>query len=147
MRVDVVLYNTQAGQKQNLEGLCPRDIEVPTGFKISGGQRKFIVLLSDNRDQVVVAIGELLSEKYYYHKDILRLAKKEFSECAIYGGGQVDFELQSHSPYWFAGFSGSSGDFGVFDKILLESEVLKSVAKAMNMVVHIEMKLANQQQP
>ncbi len=147
MKIDVVLYNTKIGQKQNLDELCPRGIQLPIGFTLSGGQRKFIVLLSNearDRDNlsVVIAIGELLQNQYYYHKEIFGCGKKEFSECSISGGGQVDFELHASNPYWHAKFSGQSGDYGVFDQVLVETEVVNAMAKAMKMNIRVEMPIS-----
>ncbi len=143
LEVSVVLYNTKSGAKEDLTNLCQRDIQVPKGFSLKGGQRKFIVLIAGDRNKakVVVAIGEPLNDGYYYHKDILNRSKKDFTEFHISGGGQIDFSLQGEDTSWTAEFSGSSGDFGVFDQELLKGQIAESIAKAMKMSVAVKIEL------
>lgn len=150
MKVNVVLYNTVQHIKEDLSLLCQQNMQIPKGFSLSGGSRKFIVLLREEIDgvldtnDIIVAIGEQFWDKYYNHKDILGCVKAEFPEYRVSGGGEVDFEHKSYyiPPLWNARFSGSSGDFGVFNKVLLENDVAQAISKAISMNVRVVMDLS-----
>ena len=139
--VSVVLYDTKSGSKLALADLCKRDIQIPPTFSLKGGVRKFIVLVSEDRSEVAIAIGELLDDSEYYHKDILSRSRSDFSGLRISGGGSVEFTLSRHSLSFAAEFYGKSGDFGVFDQVLLKNEVAQAVANAIKMNVSVKMEL------
>ncbi len=151
MNVTVVLFNTKNKTKEDLTLLCPKDAQIPRGFALSGGSRKFVVVFpnGEKKDTLILAIGEPLVENYYYHKDILQCVRNEFPQCGISGGGQVEFTLRNRgtAPAWEAKFSGSSGDFGVFDKIVFENEVAQAVADTLKMIVLFETQLETVKQP
>lgn len=130
MNVKVVVYNTRTGRKEN--ELVPRNLNVPNGFVLNGGNRKFIVLL--DKESVTIAIGQHLNGGFYYHKDIKSLAERDFPDLRISGGGEIEFTLSDRG--WLAKLHGQSGDFGVFDHIVFDSAVAQAIANAMEMTVH-----------
>jgi hypothetical protein len=119
----------------DLSDLCPKDVIVPEGFELQGGTRKFIVLRQGGA--LVVAIGPLYANgNWYYHKKIAG-AGENAGTAGISGGGQVDFTGTDRdgSVHWEAKFSGSSGDFGVFDPMILTEESRVRIADEMGMKV------------
>ena len=133
----VVLYahlqRAETGGLSLLVPQVPKFPKLPEGFSISvsGGERKFIVLVKG--DDVAIAMGPLLSGGFYYHKDILAASRELFPGYTISGGGSVSFELWGDG--WRAEFSGSSGDFGVFDPCVLAASVRTIIAEEMKCAV------------
>lgn len=110
----------------DLKDIVPQ-IELPAGFRLEGGERKFIVIVSD--DELCVAIGPSMDNGYYYHKDILQATGK--GKQFIRGGGSLTVVVESDKQYSRVKFGGSSGDFGVFDYRTLAPEVREYLQKEL----------------
>jgi len=134
MKVRVIFYPDLSFSEGSLSILCP-DVNVPKGFSIKGGERKFVVL--KGKKELIVAIGPLLSDNYYYHKAILAAAENKFGHLTISGGGSIEFKKHGDEE-WKASFNGSSGDFGVFDPIILTKVARKAISKAIGIRVSFE---------
>lgn len=86
-------------------GSIKPSFEIPKGFSIEGGSRKFIVLEQNYGFEIV--IGRPLNEGSYYHESMTD------KHGLVRGGGEVT--LKTNGQKWVAVFGGLSGDFGVFD--------------------------------
>ena len=110
---------------EDISMICPQNLQIPEGFVLSGGDRKFIVTVDEK--EVYLFIGPRLTE-YYYHKDIAK------SSCGkIIGGGSISFEFEDGK--WMAKIYGSSGDYGVFNVIILTDENRSAISDILNMPV------------
>lgn len=135
--IEVTLYDPLDRGKADLYKIVPTCIIQPN-FKLIGGTRKFIILV--NQETLVIAIGPVSDMKRYQHKDILFYAEKDFVNTSISGGGHVTFSIEEGNP-WCAEFFGQSGDFGVFDHEVFESDIAQTIANAMKMSVSFKSKI------
>lgn len=140
-QVKIVLFpNIESSTTGDITKLCPANIQIPEGFTLSGGSRKFIILKDEDDEEMVLAIGPLIGGNFYYHKAILAASKSKFGHLEISGGGNVDFStyLEKGEVKWSAKFSGSSGDFGVFDPSILAEPIRKRVQELIGMSVRFD---------
>lgn len=123
--------NLQGEYYTSLEQFVP-DAEGMKGFRIEGGERKFVTLYDAANGSLTVIIGPELCEGYYYHRQLLEPMKKAplghlRAEQFISGGGEVKFIKTKDEP-WILEFGGLSGDFGVFNpKLLFHRDTLQSM--------------------
>ena len=106
-------------------------------FSAEGANRKFIVL-ADGKGSLVLAIGPVMGDNSYYHKDILERVRGRFAGYSISGGGNVTASWSTYEKKWSLKFGGSSGDFGVYDYRLLAKDVRAKVAEQLGLVCRFE---------
>lgn len=107
------------------------------GFVVSN-ERKFIVMKCEH--SILLAIGPVLTSPSYYHRDIRNVASGECcGKMAISGGGHVEFKSSTcRKGRGFARFHGLSGDFGVYDPLILQEWNRSAIERALNMGVLFE---------
>ena len=129
-----------------LERLVELGAHLPYGFKIKGGDRKFVVFKEDHdAKNIVLVIGPEQMARDIYHEDLVIWTKSVTGGLLIFGGGSVSFAgdgvpgsmpADPDRQLWTAKFSGRSGDYGDFDPLLLYFK--KELQDILRMSVTIE---------
>ncbi len=129
MKISVALFdNFTVSTPAPISNLCPKTER----DELICLERKFIVLR--RRGEVVIAIGPLLQGRdSYYHKHILVASKNGFGDFKISGGGTFSLYKEKGWKSWQANFYGDSGEFGVYDPVILSEKNRKQISGAIGL--------------
>lgn len=94
-----------------LEGLPEIASQLPEGYRIHGGDRKFVVLVEDGDYDVTLVIAPLGT---CMHKQLVEVGKRLLPDAVVKGGGRFRVSCYPPDGGWSAELTGFSHDYGKY---------------------------------